>query len=269
MRKIDWRFYLPVCLAILAGALIVALVVDSHTARVVLRGWADAALVLGGALMGLVGILLEEIYRGAPERARVAAEREAERQRHQEERRVDFAQYRSLQAELREAQARADKLQAKLDLTGVLDRDRIGHALLLGFYFDRRTEPGGWRNGRTIFESAAAELKLPAGRFRDAKIDRASTHDLLLMAYGSSVTEAFDFGYLLSRLDASGFPANCTPETLAQLERQLKRLEDDSELHSAVVKFLRYCRARDGNSHSPGLLRRIGNAIFAFIIRCR
>src|SRR5690349_18699847 len=113
MRKIDWRFYSPVCLAIVLGALIVALVADSHTLRVILRGWADAALVLGGALMGLVSIILEEIYRSGPERARVAAEREAERQRHQEERRLDFAQYRSLQAELRETQARADKLQAK------------------------------------------------------------------------------------------------------------------------------------------------------------
>lgn len=260
MRKIDWRFYLPVCLAILFGAITVALVEDSPTLRSILRGWVDAALVLGGALMGLVGIVLEEIYRGAPERARTAAEREVERQRHQEERRIDFAQYRSLQAELRETQARAEKLQAKLDLTGALDRDRIGNALLLGFYFDRHERSGPSKNGRSVFDSAAAELKLPAG-FGESNLNRAATHDLLKMAYGASVTEAFDFGYLLSRLDATGFPSNCTPETLAQLEEQLKRLDDNSELHEAVVKFLRYIRTRERSSHPPGALRRFGVAI--------
>ena len=88
-RKIDWRFYLPVCLAIIFGALIIAIVEGSPALRLILRGWADAALVLGGALIGLTGIVLEEIYRGGPEREHVAQEREADRQRHREERRLD------------------------------------------------------------------------------------------------------------------------------------------------------------------------------------
>ncbi|HEX3457223.1 MAG TPA: hypothetical protein VHR97_04645 [Candidatus Baltobacteraceae bacterium] len=122
-RKIDWRFYLPVCLAIIFGALIVAIVEDAPVLRLILRGWADAALVLGGALIGLTGIVLEEIYRSGPERVRIAQEREADRQRHREERRLDFVQYRTLQAELRETQSRADRLQAKLELS-----DGFSHA---------------------------------------------------------------------------------------------------------------------------------------------
>jgi hypothetical protein len=149
-RKIDWQFYLPVCLAIIFGALIVATVEDAPALRLILRGWADAALVLGGALIGLTGIVLEEIYRSGPERVRIAQEHEADHQRHREERRLDFAQYRMLQAELRETQSRADRLQAKLELAD-------------GFYH------------------------------------------------------------------ASGFPDHCTPETLEQLEEQLKPLGDDSE----------------------------------------
>ena len=265
VRKVDWRFYLPVCLAIIFGALIVAVIEDSPALRLILRGWADAALVLGGALIGLTGIVLEDIYRSGPERVRVAQEREAERQRHQEERRLDFAQYRLLQAELRETQVRAERLQAKLELTGVLDRDRVGNALLLGFYFDRRGEPITATAERTIFETAAQHLKLPAEPFEQTKVDRAAAHDLLTMAYGANVAEAFDFGFLLSRLDASGFPDNCTPETLAQLEQQLKRLGDDSELHSAVAKFLRYCRARERAARGPGLLRRVVRSILGYL----
>ena len=264
VRKIDWRFYLPVCLAIIFGALIIAIVEDSPALRLILRGWADAALVLGGALIGLTGIVLEEIYRGGPERVRVAQEREADRLRHQEERRLDFTEYRKLQAALRETQSRAERLQAKLGLTGVLDRDRVGNAVLLGFYFDRRDEPIAATNERTIFETAAQQLKLPAEPFELMKVDRMATHDLLSMAYGANVAEAFDFGYLLSRLDAGGFPDNCTPETLAQLERQLKRLGDDSELHSAVAKFLRYCRSRERERASgTGVLRRVARWIYS------
>ena len=265
MRKIDWRFYLPVCLAIIFGALIVAVIEDSPALRLILRGWADAALVLGGALIGLTGIVLEEIYRGGPERERAAQEREAERQRHQEERRLDFAQYRLLQAELRETQARAERLQAKIELTGVLDRDRVGNALLLGFYFDRRDELIAATAERTIFETAAQQLKLPAEPFEQTKVDRAATHDLLAMAYGANVAEAFDFGYLLGCLDASGFPDNCTPETLAQLEQQLKRLGDDSELHSAVAKFLRYCHSRERAASRPGFLCRVARSILRYL----
>ena len=249
-RKIDWRFYLPVCLAIIFGALIIAIVEGSPALRLILRGWADAALVLGGALIGLTGIVLEEIYRGGPEREHVAQEREADRQRHREERRLDFTEYRKLQAELRETQSRAERLQAKLELTGFLDRDRVGNAVL-------PTE-------RTIFETAAQQLKLPAEQFEQRNVDRMATHDVLAMAYGDNVAEAFDFGYLLSRLDASGFPGNCTPETLAQLERQLERLGDDSELHSAVAKFLRYCRSREREgTRGPGLLRRFARWIYS------
>jgi len=130
VRKIDWRFYLPVCLAIIFGALIVAIVEDSPALRLILRGWADAALVLGGALIGLTGIVLEEIYRGGPERMRIAQEHEADRQRHQEERRLDFTEYRKLQAKLRETESQAECLQAELELTGVLEPDRIGNGLL-------------------------------------------------------------------------------------------------------------------------------------------
>lgn len=129
VRKIDWRFYLPVCLAIILGAFIVAIVENSPALRLVLLGWADAALVLGGALIGLTGIVLEEIYRSGPERVRVAQERQADVQRHQEERRVDFTEYQKLQAELRDTQSRAERLQAKLELIGSFAPPRAAESI--------------------------------------------------------------------------------------------------------------------------------------------
>jgi hypothetical protein len=80
-------------------------------------GLVDIGLIAGGALVGLTALSLDEICRNAPERLRLERQRDADRTRQNEERRLDFEQYRALQAELRDARALAGRLQAKLDLT--------------------------------------------------------------------------------------------------------------------------------------------------------
>ncbi|HYL28189.1 MAG TPA: hypothetical protein VEW74_10185, partial [Candidatus Nitrosotalea sp.] len=124
-KKLGWRFHVPVCFGIAVGILLIAGIEIAGAGRV--SGTVRAlALVAGGMLVGLIALCLYEMYVFAPRRARAEAELAAERQRHQEERRLDFEQYRALQTELRESRSHSAALQAKLDLTGAIDRDRVG-----------------------------------------------------------------------------------------------------------------------------------------------
>jgi len=230
-KKLGWRFHVPVCFGIAAGILLIAGIELAGTGRVsgTVR---DLGLIAGGVLLGLIALCLYERYIFAPQRARGEAERNAERQRHQEERRLDFEQYRTLQTELRESRSHAAALQAKLDLTGAIDRDRVGDALILGFYFHRRGERLPSAPEKSIFIIAAKRLKL-LNSSAEIKLDKAGLHEVLQIAYGPIVAEAFDLGYLLSHLGKDGFPEQ-HPEILADLENQLKALKLDHTTVSAA-----------------------------------
>ncbi len=188
----------------------------------------DGGLVVGGMLLGLIALSLNEFYRIDPERAAFESDRELERQRHQEERRLDFEQYRAMQTELREMRSRGASLQSKLELTGALDRDRVGDALLLGFHFHRRGERLPSPPHALVFKTAARRLKLIAGKRGEIKLERHALRDVLEMTYGPIVAEAFDLGYLLSHLHEDGVRAQ-RPEILGELERQLSALKVDSK----------------------------------------
>jgi len=224
-KKPGWEFYVPVCSAIAAGILIVVAAELWGSSHQTNGGARDVVLVSGGALLGLIALWLYEIYSAAPRLQRIERERAAERHRHQEERRLDFEQFRTLQSDLRQMRSHSSALQAKLDLTGAIDRDRVGDALILGFYFHRRTERLPSAPTQSIFTIAAKRLKL---RNDDAEInlDKAALHEVLHMAYGPVVAEALDMGYLLSHLGEDGFPEG-RPEILADLESQLKALKLD------------------------------------------
>lgn len=217
---------MPVCFAIAGGALLVLIAEILAGARIIPESIKDAGLILGGALMGLVAVSLNEIYRAEPERLKEEREREAERQRHQEERRLDFEQYRSLQAELRETKTRAASLQAKIELTGALDRDRVGDALLLGFYFHRRNERLA-SSRESIFRTAAERLKLLTGKVHEIKLEKSALHEVLELTYGPIVAESFDLGYVLSHLGEDGLPESRI-EILSELERHLKSLRPNT-----------------------------------------
>ena len=165
-------------------------------------------------------------FRVAPERLKDEREREAERQRHQEERRLDFEQYRSLQTELRETKSRAASLQAKIELTGALDRDRVGDALLLGFYFHRRNERLA-SSRESIFRTAAERLKLVTGNAHEIKLEKSALHEVLELTYGPIVAESFDLGYVLSHLGEDGLLEGRV-EILSELERHLKSLRPNT-----------------------------------------
>jgi hypothetical protein len=230
IKKVGWRFHVPVCFGIVGGALLIAVTEILSSAHRISGDLRDAGLVVGGILIGLIALSLNEFYRTAPQRARVEREREAERQRHQEERRLDFEQYRALQSELRETRSRASTLQGKLELTGALDRDRVGDALLLGFYFHRRGEGLPSSPRQSIFKTAALRLKLTTEKTAEVKLDKNALHDVLEIAYGPVVAEAFDLGYLLSHLGEDGFPQTHSAEILGELEKQLKALKLDSKV---------------------------------------
>jgi hypothetical protein len=232
VKKSGWKFHVPVCSAIAAGViLVVAVEIASSTGH--LQGaLRDLGLVLGGALIGFIGLCLYEIYRAGPRLALAERERDAERQRHQDERRLDFEQYRALQLELRQMRSHASSLQAKLDLTGAIDRDRIGDALVLGFYFHRRNERLPSSPAQSIFNIAARRLKL-LGNNAEIKVDKDPLYEVLHMAYGPIVAEAFDLGYTLSHLGEDGF-SEVRPEILADLENQLKALRLDHKTGSTA-----------------------------------
>lgn len=224
-----WRFHIPVFFGIAAGVLLIAAAEALSRSHLIPNDVRDAGLVVGGALLGLIALSLDELYRAGPERERIRREREAEVARHQEERRLDFEQYRGLQTELRETRARTATLQTKLDLTGALDRDRIGDALLLGFYFHRRGERLPSSPKQSIFKTAATRLKVATEMGSDVKLDRSALHDVLEIAYGPVVAEAFDLGYLLSHLGEDGLALEPGAEILGELEKQLKALKLDSK----------------------------------------
>lgn len=232
-----WRFHVPVLFGIGAGVLLIAATEVLSKSHLIANDVCDAGLVVGGALLGLIALWLDEIYYAGRERERLRREREAERARHQEERRLDFEQYRTLQGELRETRAQMATLQAKLDLTGALDRDRIGDALLLGFYFHRRGEGLPSAPKQSIFKTAALRLKLLTATIApsraesrdEVRLDRPALHDVLELAYGRVVAEAFDLGYLLSHLGEEGLAPAPSAEILSELEKHLKALKLDGK----------------------------------------
>ncbi len=229
-KKAGWRFHFPVCLAIAGGLFLILLAEVGAGARAISTGLKDFALILGGTLVGLGSLSLNEIYRAQPERLRSEEAREAERERHQEERRLDFEEYRALQTELRVVRLRAASLQSKLDLTGAVDRDRVGDALVLGFYFHRRNDrlPSG---GGSIFKRAGERLKLAEPK-RDLKLEKSAVQQVLHIAYGPVVAESFHLGYLLSHLGDEEMPQTSSPEILGELERHLKALKLGAEIGS-------------------------------------
>lgn len=228
--KNGWRFHIPVFLGILAGVLFIAAAEALGRAHLIVSEVRDAGLIAGGALLGLIALYLEEAYRTGPERERMRRESETQLARHQEERRLDFEQYRALQAELRELRSHMTKLETKLELTGALDRDRIGDALLLGFYFNRRGEGLPSSPKQSIFKTAALRLKILTPSITEVKLDKQALHDVLEIAYGPLVAEAFDLGYLLSHLGEDGLVQRPHTEILGELEKQLKTLKLDSKV---------------------------------------
>lgn len=229
-----WKFHVTVYFGIVAGGLVILASELLSSGHFISHEVQDAGLVIGGVLVGLTGVLLNEIYRIKPERARFDRDRELERQRHQEERRLDFEQYRSMQTELREMRSHIASLQTKLDLTGALDRDRVGDALLLGFYFHRRGERLTSPPRHPIFTTAARRLKLLTAQKAEIKLDKTALHEVLEMTYGPIVAEAFDLGFLLSHLHEDGSTPQ-GPEILSELERQLTALKFDGVAHNGEV----------------------------------
>lgn len=228
-----WRFHVTVYFGIVAGVFVILASELLGSAHVISSEVKDVTLVIGGLLLGLIAVSLNERYRAEPERARLEREREQERQRHQEERRLDFEQYRAIQSQLREMRAHTAALQSKLELTGALDRDRVGDALLLGFYFDRRGERLPSAPHDSIFTTAARRLKLVTAKKAEIRLEKPALHEVLEMTYGPIVGEAFDLGYLLSHLQEHG-SSDQRPEILAELERQLNALKLDSQPHDGA-----------------------------------
>jgi hypothetical protein len=224
-----WRFHIPVFVGIAAGILLIAAAEALSRFHLISNDVRDAGLVVGGALLGLTALALDSFYRTGPEIKRMRREREAEFARHQEERRLDFEQYRALQAELRETRARATSLESKLDLTGALDRDRIGDALLLGFYFDRRREGLPSAPKQSIFKTAATRLKLLTNTVAEVTLEKPAIHKVLEIAYGPVIAESFDLGYLLSHLGEEGLTREPGVEILVELEKQLNALKLDGK----------------------------------------
>ncbi len=254
IKRAGWRFHVLVGAGIAGGALLILAVELLSRFDVIGRSSRDVGLVAGGMLLGLIGLWIYEVYRVAPERIRADAERETELARHQEERRLDFEQYRTLQSELRDARSRASSLEAKLNLAGALDRDRVGDALLLGFYFHRRGERLPSPPKQSIFKTAARRLKLIGGAVADVKLDKAALHDVLEIAYGPVVSEAFELGYVLSHLGEEGFPEG-RPEMLGELEKQLKALKIDAR--SGIVTEL--------PEEISGLFRRLAARVMSIV----
>jgi hypothetical protein len=221
VTRFGWKILLPVCCAIAAGVVVILIAElsgaaqDRHAGR-------DLALIAGGVLLGLASVAFYEIYVAGRRITLTERERDAERRRHQDERRLDFEQYRALQSELRQTRSQLSALQAKADLTGAIDRERVGDALILGFYFHRRNERLPSSPKHSIFTIAAQRLKLRNGK-PQITLEKPALHELLHMAYGPIVAEAFDLGYVLSRLGEGGF-AESHSQILADLESLRQRM---------------------------------------------
>jgi hypothetical protein len=190
-----------------------------------------------------------------PARDAIERQRQAELHRHQEERRLDFEQYRSAQAELRETRQHAAALQAKLDFTGAIDRDRVGDALLVGFYFHRRAEhlPS---SRKSIFKTAALRLKLMTDKMVEVKLEKNGVHDALEIAYGPIVSEAFDLGFLLSHLSEDGL-TETRPEIIGELEKHLRALKLDSQLGDGIGL----------SEETAGLIKRLAARVITIVRR--
>lgn len=250
-----WRFHVPVFFGILAGAFLILTAETVGRAAAIPAPAHDAILIIGGFLVGLVVLSIDELARLGPERARLRRERQAELARHQEERRLDFEQYRALQAELRETRSRTTALQTKLDLTGALDRDRIGDALLLGFYFHRRGEGLPSSPKQSIFKTAAMRLKLLTETVTAVKLEKPALRDVLEIAYGPVVAEAFDLGSVLSQLGEDGLAKGHDTEILGELEKQLKVLKFDSK------------GSTDGRTNNVSGMRKLAERVASMIRR--
>jgi hypothetical protein len=255
--KNDRQFRVPVCLGIAGGVFIVAFVELFGARHPIAADVRETALVVGGALVGLIALLLNDIFRTEPAFLHIEQERETERQRHQEERRLDFEQYRALQAQLRENHARVGSLEAKLKLTGALDRDHVGDALLLGFYFNRRDERLPSSPHQPVFTIAAQRLKVVTGTNPEVRLDRLALRAVLDIAYGALVSEAFDLGYVLSHLGEDGLPPTHNPEILAELEKHLNALKFDSKAHAA----------EGDTEENPGALRKLAARVVEIVMR--
>ena len=255
-KAAGWRVHVPVYLGIVGGVLLLLAIEVVGSIRPIPQSMRDAGLIVGGALTGLVVFLLDELYGRGLERERLEHARLLERARHQEERRLDFEQYRELQAELRESRSRVATLQAKVDLGGAIDRDWVGDALLLGFYFHRRGERLPSSTHRSIFKTAAFRLKLIPDEKHDLTVDKAATHDILQISYGPVIAEAFDLGYLLSHLGENGLPATISPEIVAELEKHLRDLKIDPD-----------GRAYSGFDPNSGVFKRLAARIISIVRR--
>ena len=245
--KNGWRFHVSVYLGMVGGGLIIlasALLGSAHLISGQIR---DGGLVVGGMLLGLIALSLNEFYRIDPERAAFESDCELERQRHQEERRLDFEQYRAMQTELREMRSRGASLQSKLELTGALDRDRVGDALLLGFHFHRRGERLPSPPHALVFKTAARRLKLIAGKRGEIKLERHALRDVLEMTYGPIIAEAFDLGILVEPPSRGRRPSAAsrntrrtgTPAQRAQSRLQARFRSRDAERRRRALQKAR------------------------------
>lgn len=110
--SVNWRFHIPVFLGVAGGVFIVALV----ELRPVPQGLRDVALVLGGALIGLMSLWLDEMVRTGPER-------DAARKEHARERREDHERANALRAANQKLLVENEKLVELAKASE--DRDRI------------------------------------------------------------------------------------------------------------------------------------------------
>jgi len=255
VKKAGWQFYVPVCLGIAAGFFLIVLAEALGMARVISQGFKEACFILGGILMGLASLCLDDLVRTRPAIQRLEEEAAAERAQHQEERRLDFEEYRALQSELRLAREEVSSLRAKMAFAAALDRDYVGDALLLGFYFHKRAERLPSNPSRSIFKAAATRLKVVRDPKCDVLLDKDGLHGVLDIAYGPVVSDAFDLGYLLSHLGEEGAAATASPDIPSDLEQHLKALK----LGAAM-------RTRNGAPHDvSGLLRRFAQRIVSIV----
>jgi hypothetical protein len=122
-QNVNWNFHVPVFLGMLGGAVLVTVV----ELRPLPQGLRDAALVVGGALVGLISLWLDEVLRTAPERRRLEQQRVADSEQHERERTDEREQHETDRAE---DQQRIEKLHDEnrrlLELSKASeDRDRI------------------------------------------------------------------------------------------------------------------------------------------------
>ncbi|MBV9333069.1 MAG: hypothetical protein JO146_03600, partial [Candidatus Eremiobacteraeota bacterium] len=76
--KNGWRFYVPVIVGIASGVLLIAAADVLGRTHLISSDVRDAGLVVGGALLGLVALALDELYRTGPALRRMRRERETE-----------------------------------------------------------------------------------------------------------------------------------------------------------------------------------------------